>query len=262
MEVTITFNVVIINSYPWCDGFEEGLANWTSSVYSGVAEWGYGNQNANGTVAPQTGSYMAGFFSGNYNFDTASIISPSMDLTGLTNPKVTFNYTQETWGGDQDQLRVFYRDGANGTWVELAAYTSEVITWTEVTLDLPNTSADYYVGFQGTSGYGYGVTLDDVCIWDATAIAADWDVSVTDADATISISVDNFTIGAAGDGYDGHWHYTLDGGSEVMVYDTNDVVLTGLANGEHTLVAWLVDNNHNPLDPAVEETIVFSTYDF
>ena len=27
----------------------------------------------------------------------------SMDLTGLTNPKVTFNYTQQSWGGDQDQ---------------------------------------------------------------------------------------------------------------------------------------------------------------
>ena len=204
---------------------------------------------------------MAFFYSNNYNYDTASIISPSMDLTGLTNPKVTFNYTQQSWAGDQDELRVFYRDGANGTWVELAAYTTEVTAWTEVTLDLPNPSADYYVGFQGTSGYGYGVTVDDVCIWDATAIAADWDVSVTDADATISISVDNFTIGAAGGGYDGHWHYTVDGGSEVMVYDTNDVVETGLANGTHTLVAWLTDDNHQALDPVVEETITFTTHD-
>jgi hypothetical protein len=46
-----------------------------------------------------------------------------------------------------------------------------------------------------------------------------------------------------------------------MVYDTNDVSFTGLANGEHTLVAWLVDNNHTALDPVVEETITFSTFD-
>ncbi len=31
-------------------------------------------------------------------------------------------------------------------------------------MDLPNPSADYYVGFQATSGWGYGVTLDDVCV--------------------------------------------------------------------------------------------------
>ena len=257
-----TFDGIYPGSYPYCSSFDTDLGYWATSIYSGEVDWvGGATENFNSTVTPLSGDGMALFYSGNYNYDTASIISPSMDLTGLTNPKVTFNYTQEAWGGDQDQLRVFYRDGVNGTWVEQAAYTTNVGAWTEVTLDLPNTSADYYVGFQGTSGWGYGVTLDDVCIWDATAIAADWDVSVTGDDATISISVDNFTIGAAGGGYDGHWHYTLDGGGEVMVYDTNDVVLTGLANGEHTLVAWLTDDNHQALDPPIEETITFTTHD-
>ena len=265
IEETITFSTfdgIYPGGYPYCSSFDTDLGYWETSIYSGEVDWvGGTTANGSGSVTPLTGAGMAFFYSNNYNYDTASIISPSMDLTGLTNPKVTFNYTQQSWAGDQDELRVFYRDGANGTWVELAAYTSEVITWTEVTLELPNTSADYYVGFQGTSGYGYGVTVDDVCIWDGTAIDADWDVSVTDADATISISVDNFTIGAAGGGYDGHWHYTVDGGSEVMVYDTNDVALTGLANGEHTLVVWLTDDNHQALDPPIGETITFSTHD-
>ena len=58
----------------------------------------------------------------------------------------------------------FYRSSANGDWVQIGEYTQEVTSWTEITLDLPNPSADYYVGFQATSGYGYGVTLDDVCV--------------------------------------------------------------------------------------------------
>ena len=266
VEETITFSTfdgIYPGSYPYCSSFDTDLGYWSTSIYSGEVDWvGGATSNQDGSVTPLTGAGMAFFFSGNNtDYDTASIISPSMDLTGLTNPKVTFNYTQAVWAGDQDQLRVFYRDGANGTWVELAEYLTSVTTWTEITLDLPNTSADYYVGFQGTALWGRGITLDDVCIWDATAIAADWDVSVTDADATVSISVDNFTIGAAGDGYDGHWHYTLDGGSEVMVYDTNDVSLTGLANGVHTIVAWLTDDNHQALDPAVEETITFTAFD-
>ena len=257
-----TFDGIYPGSYPYCSSFDTDLGYWSTSIYSGEVDWvGGATSNQNGSVTPLTGAGMAFFYSGNYNYDTASIISPSMDITGLTNPKVTFNYTQTEWAGDQDVLRVFYRDGANGTWVQLAEYLTSVTTWTEITLDLPNTSADYYVGFQGTAYWGRGITLDDVCIWDATAIAADWDVSVTDADATVSISVDNFTVGAAGGGYDGHWHYTLDGGGEVMVYDTNDVVLTGLANGEHTLVAWLTDDNHQALDPPIEETITFTTHD-
>ena len=53
----------------------------------------------------------------------------------------------------------------DGEWVQIGEYLDEgIASWTEITLDLPNPSADYYVGFQATSGYGYGVTLDDVCV--------------------------------------------------------------------------------------------------
>ena len=86
------------------------------------------------------------------------------------------------------------------------------------------------------------------------------DVSVDFDDVIVSISVTNFTVGNDSS-YDGHWHYTLDGGSVNMLYNVNDVPINGLANGEHTLVAWLVDSNHTALDPAVEETITFSTFD-
>ena len=164
VEETLTFTVTVINAYPWCDDFESGLGNWTSSIYSGTEEWIWGSQNLNGSVVPLSGAAMAGFFSGNYNNDTASIISPSMDLTGVDDPQLTFNYTQVQWAGDQDQLRVFYRSSVDGDWVQIGEYTEEVTAWTEITLDLPNPSSDYYVGFQATSGYGYGVTLDDVCV--------------------------------------------------------------------------------------------------
>ena len=41
----------------------------------------------------------------------------------------------------------------------------------------------------------------------------------------------------------------------MMLYET------GLSNGSHTLVAWLTDDNHQALDPVVEETITFNTHD-
>ena len=169
VEETISFSINVINDYPWCDDFESGefgygVEGWTTSIFSGTTEWGTINANGNSSVAPLSGSQMVGFASYNYNFDTASIISPAMDLTSVTDPQLTFNYTQVQWAGDQDQLRVFYRSSVNGDWVQIGEYTDEATTWTEITLDLPNPSADYYVGFQATSGYGYGVTLDDVCV--------------------------------------------------------------------------------------------------
>ena len=73
-----------------------------------------------------------------------------------------------SWGGDQDELRVYYKSASFGPWIELASYTSEVLFWSDITLALPNTSSDYYIAFQGTANYGRGITLDDVSVEDPT----------------------------------------------------------------------------------------------
>ena len=102
-----------------------------------------------------------------YMYDNASVsnlISTAMDISGLTTPQLTFSYTQAVWAGDQDELRVWYKAAAGDDWTQLAEYTSSVTSWETVTLDLPNASSDYYVAFNGTTGYGYGITLDDVCV--------------------------------------------------------------------------------------------------
>lgn len=72
----------------------------------------------------------------------------------------------------------------------------------------------------------------------------------------ISLSIENFTVGN-GTG-DGHIHYSVDGGGTIMKYNTDDISLTGLTEGAHSVVVSLVDNSHNALDPAVESTLNFT----
>jgi len=84
-------------------------------------------------------------------------------------------------------------------------------------------------------------------------VTADWEVSVDGNEVTISIiEFNNFTVGL-----DGHWHYILNDEEYVAVHDINDVVISGLPDGEHMIYIWLVDHMHNSLDPPVEETIHF-----
>ena len=84
-------------------------------------------------------------------------------------------------------------------------------------------------------------------------VTADWEVSVDGNEVTISIiEFNNFTVGL-----DGHWHYILNDEEYVAVHDINDVVISGLQDGEHTIFIWLVNHMHNALDPPVEETITF-----
>ena len=91
----------------------------------------------------------------------------------------------------------------------------------------------------------------NICAQDE--VSADWNVSVNGDEVTISIvEFNNFTVGL-----DGHWHYILNDEEYVAVHDINDVVISGLQDGEHTIFIWLVDHMHNPLDPPIEETISF-----
>ena len=85
-------------------------------------------------------------------------------------------------------------------------------------------------------------------------VTADWEVSVDGNEVTISIiEFNNFTVGL-----DGHWHYILNEEEYVAVHDINDVVISELPDGDHSLYIWLVDHMHNTLDPPVEETISFN----
>ncbi|WP_179005753.1 T9SS type A sorting domain-containing protein [Winogradskyella forsetii] len=134
---------------------------------SGSTSWSISNANSNNSVTPRTGNAMAFFFIDNFSSPTTRLLSPSLDLTGAVSPELKFSFTQVSWDGDIDALKVLYKTSASGDWLELANYTDEVTSWSDITLSLPNPSSDYYVAFEGTANYGRGLTLDDVSVEDA-----------------------------------------------------------------------------------------------
>ncbi len=71
----------------------------------------------------------------------------------------------------------------------------------------------------------------------------------------ISVAVNNFAV-ANGTG-DGHIHYTINGGAEVMKYDTTPIALP-TTPGTYVVYMELVDNAHNPIAPAVNATTTFT----
>lgn len=71
----------------------------------------------------------------------------------------------------------------------------------------------------------------------------------------VSLLVSNFNV-ANGTG-DGHIHYTINGGSVVMKYDTAPIVVP-TTPGTYTIYVELVDNSHNPIVPAQNATVTFT----
>ena len=77
--------------------------------------------------------------------------------------------------------------------------------------------------------------------------------------ATITYAVSNFNVGATGDdGVDGHIHYYVNGGSEIMSYDTNPIDISIEDGSSYVLNMELVDETHQPLDPTVTSSVSFS----
>ena len=164
-----------ITTFPFTEGFENNSTNlpacWTQEYVTGTVNWAIMQTGHSGSQQPNTvheGSYKAVLYNGSATSQITRLVMPPMNLSGLTNPALTFYHTQQLWNSDQDRLRILYKTSASGAWTQLVEYTNNVNDWTERTIVLPNKSADYYIAFEGETRYGYGVHLDDIRVSDGS----------------------------------------------------------------------------------------------
>ncbi len=160
-----------INSFPFEESFENTSGTrdcWTNEYVAGEpTDWKYITTNGNNSITPRTGELMAQFKIESTT-EITKLVSPAMDLTSLTTPQLTFYFANTEWIGDVDELRVYYKTSAGGSWSQIGdSYTSEHTVWTQVILDLPNPSDDYYIAFEGKSNFARGVDVDDVMVAEA-----------------------------------------------------------------------------------------------
>ena len=163
-------------TFPFDEGFENSGANlpgcWTQEYIDGNISWSVATEQdwIGQPNAPHSGTYKAVFENSSYTPHITKLVSPSFDLSGLTEPVLKFWHTQLIWMPSQDELRVFYKTSATGNWVLLAEFVNNIEEWTMETISLPNKSNDYYIAFEGKALWGHGVQLDDITIADLAAI--------------------------------------------------------------------------------------------
>ena len=121
-----------------------------------------------------------------------------------------------------------------------------------------------------SSGQGGSTPADSTttasCI-DLTAPAMSVTATTDGGFATFSFDIANFVVGSEPGEGDGHIHWSIFDSSDLenaifsdMLYSSDDIT-NAFPNGDHVIVFSLVDPNHQPLDPAVEATVEFSTFD-
>jgi len=226
------------------EGFENGgsiPSGWTTQTVTGSASWTFetGNGSTNPSNAHQ-GTYNSLLKDDSSSDDKTMLITPKIDFGSNTNnPTLTFWHYMEEWSPDQDELKVYYKTSAVGSWTEIASYTTSVSTWTQRTLSLPSPSSDYYIAFEGNAKYGYGVCIDDVTVEGDPAYS--WltiNGSNTDSDTVTQNGSDYLTLE-----YDSS-------GLAVGTYKATITITSNDQNSPHSVAVTLnVDNtNDNTAD--------------
>jgi len=145
-------------------------SGWTQEkvVGSTLIEWETlsGGHSGNPASASE-GSYNAIFQYQSSNGEATKLISPEIDLSDVSKPELRFDHAQDIWFAgeeDWDQLRVYYKRGVDSAWVMLEEYLYPVENWESRAILLPDSSlcSTYYIAFEGITGYGHGVVIDDI----------------------------------------------------------------------------------------------------
>lgn len=180
-----------ITQFPFFESFEDSSptrSSWTNEQVLGLnSNWDYQNGSpGSGITNAHSGNRNARFI-GNVNNSNlqniTKLVSPIMDISSLENPQLSYWYAQQVyrfwfiinWFEVQNHLKIYYRTDPSSEWTLLMSHTSNVQSWTNNTLDLPNPSSTYQIAFEGiTNTYdgifdnytGYPNVLDDVIVQD------------------------------------------------------------------------------------------------
>jgi len=155
----------VVTNFPFTEDFEAGSLPdcWRNEHVTNTQDWDYDNGGHSGNPAnAHSGNYNALFYHQSTTANVTKLVTPALDFTGVSSANLKFWHVQKEWSPDQDELRIYYKNSATANWTLLAEYTDEVADWTERNINLPNLSSEYYVAFEATGKYGYGVGLDDV----------------------------------------------------------------------------------------------------
>lgn len=231
------------------------------------------------SVSQESTEMHGGLYSAKHTGGASGSVKLSQRITGIT-PGVSYTvsvwYMVQSGTGDDTDARIWSKwatDGTNDNATDADVlqgvgangyFDTNGHAWTQysVTVTAPAGANEFL--FEVRTYANAVVFWDDFSFFQESGAVPTLSVTspangatVPSADVNVELSVQNFVVGNPGAGIDGHIHYTLDGGTVVMKYDTNPISLTGLSAGSHTVNLELVDNSHQPLASPVTASVTF-----
>jgi hypothetical protein len=238
VAVTNQFSLLIqpVFPAPFTETFENNGAmpdGWTQEQVSGELSWTFRAGSAEGhPPTAHGGAYNASLALVTYTQMVTRLVSPRIDF-GTNSPaaRLTFWHYMEKWSAGQDELRVYYRTDWTNSWLPLASYVTSTAPWTQRTIDLPNPGPTYYIAFEGTAKYGYGICVDDVSIFDPTPPLS----IITESPLPEAITAQSYSLALTAQGGVTNYTFTLAAGGLPDHFSlAPDGVISGMSSNVQT----------------------------
>ena len=113
------------------------------------------------------------------------LLSPIFDISGYESAVLSFVYINPVWSGDQNELTVSYRNSADSAWNLLGVYSTNVGSWTPVSLVIPSPSSTTQIAFNFADDYGYCVGIDSLVL----APVSTYDITIGVSDVTMGTTI-------------------------------------------------------------------------
>ncbi|MDD4847858.1 MAG: M20/M25/M40 family metallo-hydrolase [Bacteroidales bacterium] len=130
---------------------------WSLEQESGSLQW---EVSEDGTPMPHSSPNHLRLYSSTNN--VCKLVSPQFDFSQTSDVVLSFWHSQKEWYGDQDRLKIYYKNALANEWILLESYNDNIAAWTQHEIALPNLSGEYFIAFEGITSYGYGVQIDDI----------------------------------------------------------------------------------------------------
>jgi subtilisin-like proprotein convertase family protein len=234
-----------ITTFPYTETFENSSTTricWRNQTLSGAYQWTYGAGSGNGgpVTSAHGGTLNAQYFGSFYGAEQALLISPELNLTTpamvANGADLEFWVANPSWLGDINPLRVLYKTSAGGTWNVLpgGVFNTAINSWTKIEIpNLPNISSTYYIAFEGTQLWGWGIAIDDVVIKEGPSCRKPTNVSAigitpTSIEVTFTSPGTNFIVEYGAPGFTPGTGATAGVGGTIVTGTASPIIISGL----------------------------------
>lgn len=157
-----------VTSFPWTETFEDDSptrSGWTQIYETNNMIWTFASSATTGSpgITAFGGTKFANFPANSSSADKTKLVSPPLNSSALSSPKISFYLINPQQNGNANWVRLYYRMSATDPWSTLMGFQPPFNSWYFFgNIGMPPNI--YQIAIECENNQGYSTLIDNVTI--------------------------------------------------------------------------------------------------